>query len=268
MFHLNSEDFFSSVDANISTAIRTPQENYPEHSHDFHELVIVSKGAGQHILNDIPTNLTQNFICYVSPKDRHLYENVDGLYLSNVLFKRNKLLYSPLMKEILPKDDDNNSWYITSDSMKRVQQLVTSLDREAKLTSVEATLMKEALFQQLIVEISRGRLTTDSLNDDENMILKIIDWIQAHYDEEINITAIADQFDISSRTLSRKIKHVTNLTFNNYIHRVRINNAINLLQYSEMNITDIAFKVGYKDSNYFSTKFKRFTNRTPSEFRD
>jgi AraC family L-rhamnose operon regulatory protein RhaS len=42
---------------------------------------------------------------------------------------------------------------------------------------------------------------------------------------------------------------------------------MDLLQSTDKSITDIAFEVGYKDSNYFSTKFKRFTKKTPSQYR-
>ncbi|MFM2484897.1 helix-turn-helix domain-containing protein [Celerinatantimonas yamalensis] len=252
----------------ICAEVRAPQLVYPEHSHDFHELVIITKGAGQHILNDVPTNLTQNYICYISPRDRHLYEQVDHLYLTNILYKKNILSYSPLLKHVLPKDgNDQAGWYICSETMKRVSILLSEIEQESQQPSVDSRIMTEALFQQLVVAISRGRLTAKSNDLVDNAILKIIDWIQTNYVENICMNDISDRFQISSRTLSRKIKQMTNLSFNNYVHRVRINHAINLLKYSDASITDIAFEVGYQDSNYFSTKFKRFTNKTPSEFR-
>ncbi|MFB9133859.1 helix-turn-helix domain-containing protein [Vibrio olivae] len=268
MFQLNSDEFFEHSDAAVSTEVRAPQENYPEHSHDFYELVIVTKGAGQHVINDVPTNLSQNYICYVTPRDRHLLEEVDNLYLTNVLFKKTRLSYSPLLKHLLPRDDEkNNSWFVASENMKRVNLLVNQLQQESQHNTLESRLMSEALFQQLVVEISRGRLTAKSNNEHDNCILKIIDWIQANYQQDFQVGDISERFSISSRTLSRRIKQVTNLSFNNYVHRVRINKAMDLLHYSDLSITDIAFEVGYKDSNYFSTKFKRFTSRTPSEFR-
>ncbi len=268
MYQLKSCDIFKSTDAIISMEERAPQDDYPEHSHDFHELVIVRHGVGQHIINDIPTNLARNYICYVSPKDRHLYEQSDNLHLTNILFKKNCLTYSPLLKQVLPREDnDPSAWYISTESMHKVQQLITQMNTEVSQPSVEGRLMLEALFQQLVVELSRGRLDCSNAGAGENNILHIIDWIQNHYAAEINVKATAERFNVSSRTLSRRIKEMTNLSFNNYVHRVRINKAINLLQYSELSITDIAFQVGYKDSNYFSTKFKRFAKRTPSEFR-
>ncbi|MEH0741996.1 helix-turn-helix domain-containing protein [Vibrio cholerae] len=268
MFQLNGDDFFHTSDSAVCAEVRAPQPNYPEHSHDFHELIIVTKGTGQHILNDIPTNLAKNHICFISPNDRHLYEQVDDLHLTNILFKKSRLAYSPLLKNLLPREEsEEKSWLISTATLKRTEQLMAQLEKEAMQNSVDSRIMAEALFQQLIVELSRGRLTSQNNNADDNTILQVIDWLQNNYSEEICVNDISERFNISSRTLSRKIKQVTNLTFNNYVHRVRVNKAIDLLHYSDLSITDIAFQVGYKDSNYFSTKFKRFTHQTPSQFR-
>ncbi len=268
MFQITSEEYFTYSDAAICTEPRSPQINFPEHSHDFHELVIVTKGSGLHVINDLPVNLTQNYICYISPKDRHLYDQVEDLHLTNILYKKNRLSYLPLLKNILPQEDSGSkSWYIATETMKRVQWVIKHIEQESKLNTVESRVMTEALFQQLVVELSRGRLSAQSNDAMDNTILKVIDWLQNHYQEDLCIGEISEQFHISSRTLSRRIKQFTNLTFNNYIHRIRINNAMNLLNYTDQSITDIAFQVGYKDSNYFCTKFKRFTNKTPSEFR-
>lgn len=267
MFQLNGEEFFKN-EAAIWTEVRAPQQDFPEHSHDFHELVVVSKGAGQHVLNDVPMNLSQNLICFISPRDRHLFESSEGLFLTNILFKKDKLSAGPILKELLPKDDDAfNHWFVTTNAMGRISHLIAQMDQENKQMGIESKLMKEALFQQLVVEISRGRLTHQAKADHENVILQILDWIAHHYDQDISVADLSEQFQVSSRTLSRKMKQMTNLSLNNYVHRVRINQAMNKLQYSEDSITEIAFQVGYKDSNYFSTKFKQFTNRTPSDFR-
>ncbi|MFV0575933.1 MAG: helix-turn-helix domain-containing protein [Vibrio sp.] len=265
---LNVNDFFTNTERAITTELRTPQDNFPEHTHDFQELIIVSKGSGTHVINDVPDNLTQNHVCFVSPQDRHLFENVDNLFLSNILFRKDELKLPSGLNDYIPQGySDNKGWHISHQAMQKVTNLVSHLDKEVHQQQQDSEWMAQALFQQLIVELYRGKLAPVEQASMDDKALQVLDWIKANYHQEFTISEIADKFHLSSRTLSRKIKQMTQHSFNNYLHQVRINQALQLLQYSELSVTDIAFKVGYSDSNYFSTKFKKLMNKCPSEYR-
>jgi two-component system response regulator YesN len=62
-------------------------------------------------------------------------------------------------------------------------------------------------------------------------------------------------------------KQASGATFTDYLTRTRIDKAKSLLLGSNFNITEIAYKVGYSDSNYFSTVFKNSEGMTPSAYR-
>ncbi|CAH8194743.1 helix-turn-helix domain-containing protein [Vibrio aestuarianus] len=268
MYQLTSDEFFTNSNKAIATEIRAPQENFPEHSHDFQELFIVSKGSGTHVINDTPNNISKNQVCFVDPQDRHLFENVDNLYLSNILFRKDSIYMPAGLKDYIPDDNsDQKSWHISTTSMEKITSLIKILDRELHVETIGSDLMAQALFQQLIVELHRGKLSPVETVDMDDKVMQVIEWLKYNYSEEFNIDEVSDRFQLSTRTLSRKIKQITNLSFNNYLHQIRINNAIQMLQYSDLSITDIAFQVGYSDSNYFSTKFKKVTQKSPSAYR-
>ena len=63
------------------------------------------------------------------------------------------------------------------------------------------------------------------------------------------------------------LRKITGMNFTQYLHFIRAKNAMSLLINTEKSITDIAFLVGYSDSNYFSTKFKQTMNKKPSDLR-
>ncbi|WP_431312582.1 helix-turn-helix domain-containing protein [Psychromonas marina] len=83
-----------------------------------------------------------------------------------------------------------------------------------------------------------------------------------------NILGADQRTTLSTRRLSGDIKKHTDKSFNQYLHKIRIRNAIQLLLYSDICITDIAFQVGYSDSNYFSSMFKDIMGITPSNYRN
>jgi two-component system response regulator YesN len=55
--------------------------------------------------------------------------------------------------------------------------------------------------------------------------------------------------------------------FNDYLNRVRINKACNLLKDTKLPISEIGSQVGYADHSYFCRVFKKITGRTPSEWK-
>lgn len=84
---LHSVDFFPSCNASVAIEPRLPQADFPEHHHDFHEIVIVEHGTGIHVFNGQPYTITGGTVCFVRDHDRHLYEHTDNLCLTNVLYR-------------------------------------------------------------------------------------------------------------------------------------------------------------------------------------
>jgi len=269
MIYLKSNEFFLHSNSAITTELREPQDLFPEHSHSFEEIVVVAKGYGIHVINDIPICLSKNYVCFVGRQDRHLFQQVDELYLSNILFRRDKFSSAIQLKNYLP-DPTNGpvDWFIEDDTALRVHYIIERLNYESHTNNLASNAMSELLFQQLVVELWRGKISDmNTLSQDDKIISSII-YINKHYKRPLNIEIIADYASISTRLLSKEIKRVTGMSFNQYLHFVRAKNAMSLLINTDKSITDIAFDVGYSDSNYFSTKFKQVLNKKPSDVRE
>lgn len=269
MIRLNSKDFFIDSVSAVTTELRQPQLPYPEHSHDFEEIVIVSQGQGVHILNDIPSPVSQNFVCFINSQDRHAFENVNNLNLSNVLYQKDKLNESINLQSFLPPDEEQLSGYFITDSaLEIVHALIKKLDIESHIDTYDAQLMCHAIFQELIIELWRGKITDKEVLTENERVILAIQIMNNRSQENLTINNVAELVKLSSRRLSSYIKKHTDKSFNQYLHKIRIRNAIRLLLYSETCITDIAYRVGYSDSNYFSSMFKEVTGMTPSNYRN
>jgi len=53
-----------------------------------------------------------------------------------------------------------------------------------------------------------------------------------------------------------------------YIQEVRLREAMALFQSTELNISEVVYKVGYNDPRYFSSRFKKFVGSTPSDYQE
>ena len=84
---LHSTDFFKAGISTVAIEPRLPQSAFPEHHHDFHEIVIVEQGTGIHVFNGQPYTIGGGSVCFIRDHDRHLYEHTDNLCLTNVLYR-------------------------------------------------------------------------------------------------------------------------------------------------------------------------------------
>ena len=83
--------------------------------------------------------------------------------------------------------------------------------------------------------------------------------------DEFNINNLCQELAVSHTQLYRKFKSISNLTVADYLKLLRLNKAKELLSSSEMNITQIAFTVGFKSLSYFSREFAHMFGKSPKE---
>lgn len=105
-----------------------------------------------------------------------------------------------------------------------------------------------------------------SRHPDED-IVQVQLWLQDNYPREVSLAQVASRFGMSTRTLNRRFKAATGQTPLEYLQEIRINNARDLLKTSNLTIGEITDKVGYQDTGYFTTLFKKQLAITPSEYR-
>jgi len=87
------------------------------------------------------------------------------------------------------------------------------------------------------------------------------------YREGDAILRVVDRARIPERTLKRRFKSATGVTFIEYVQNLRIEEAKRLLESSVTNIDDISVAVGYEDHSFFRRLFKRLTGVAPAEYR-
>lgn len=105
-----------------------------------------------------------------------------------------------------------------------------------------------------------------SRHPDED-IIQVQLWLQDNYPREIALSQVAQRFGLSTRTLNRRFKAATGQTPLEYLQEIRINNARDLLKTSNLTVAEIADKVGYQDTGYFTSLFKKQLAISPREYR-
>lgn len=99
------------------------------------------------------------------------------------------------------------------------------------------------------------------------VIREAVDYIRAHYSDDLSLEDVAGRVHLSPFYLSRLFKEELGNTFVEFLTRVRIEEAKRLLLGSTLAVQEVADAVGYQDASYFAKVFKRQEGRTPSQFR-
>ena len=96
----------------------------------------------------------------------------------------------------------------------------------------------------------------------------VMDYIDSHYMEELNLDDIAASIGFSKYHFSRLFKQYTTYTFCAYITHRRIKIAEELLEQPDLSITEVALQSGFPSISTFNRVFKQVKNCTPSEYRE
>ncbi len=113
---------------------------------------------------------------------------------------------------------------------------------------------------------SRSFIEMESAHPDEDIVRAQI-WMQDNFDQEIKVGELAAKYQMSTRNFNRRFKAATGKTPIAYIQHVRIENAKELLQTSNLNVAQVMHQIGYSDAKYFNLLFKKELGLTPSQYR-
>ena len=100
------------------------------------------------------------------------------------------------------------------------------------------------------------------------MVEKVKKYIEQNYMKEISLGDMSEYVSISDYYLSRIFNNVEGINFRDYLIKVRMEKAKNILKKGGKSIKEVSIEVGYSDQNYFSNAFKKYTHLSPKEYMD
>jgi AraC-like DNA-binding protein len=98
-------------------------------------------------------------------------------------------------------------------------------------------------------------------------IWKARKYIEEHSGEELSLPRVAKAVNIHPNYLSEKFKQVTGVKFVEYIARARFNTSCDLLRNGNLRVSEIAFAAGFQSLSQFNRVFKRFSGKSPTQYR-
>ncbi|MCV9387305.1 hybrid sensor histidine kinase/response regulator transcription factor [Reichenbachiella ulvae] len=113
--------------------------------------------------------------------------------------------------------------------------------------------------------VAPSEVTLSSI--DEDLMQKAIEIVDQNIDNQFfDVSLFCSELGVSRTMLFTKVKAWTNMTPNEFIHSMRMKRAANLLEQAKINVSQVSFKVGYKNAKYFSKNFQKFHGCTPTQY--
>ncbi len=94
-------------------------------------------------------------------------------------------------------------------------------------------------------------------------VLRVRDFVAQNYSESLSLSAACKMAATSKTYFCRYFKHITGHSLRSYHNLVKVQMAERLLKDRSLSVADVAIRLGYHDSNYFSTIYKKMTGTPP-----
>ncbi|NLM26295.1 MAG: AraC family transcriptional regulator [Firmicutes bacterium] len=249
-----------------------------KHSHELHEIYYLQSGERYYFIDDRIYHVNPGDIIFIPKKVLHRTTAAN-----NDNHERTVLYFNDSFLAGLAPNNNKQSimtcFYRESKALRlkvaeqnTIETILAKMVAEYKNPKEDSEIYLKSLLIQLLVHTSRispigDGANFDPLNPIHDKIHKIVRYIRHNYQKPICLAEIAEQFYISQFYLCRMFKEVTGLTLIEYLNNIRIKEAQQLLEKTDLSITEISGLVGYENQTYFGRMFKRITGTTPREYR-
>lgn len=126
--------------------------------------------------------------------------------------------------------------------------------------------MLSAIMQKILLVCARQAGTRASAGS-SCLVLNVIEYIHENYANDLSNAAIGQQFNYHPNYINRCMLASTGQSLHQYVVNARVLKALELLQTTDLSVTEISRAVGFKSIKHFSQSFKRCYNYSPTHFR-
>ena len=184
------------------------------------------------------------------------FRNIEELFIQrNYLEEQIKVMSIKIfldLKQKLINDYDSNEINIISN-----EEIIENIYSKISLKStIDYLLEKFTYFSEQI-----GTTSSD------NIIKRVINYMNKNYYKDLKLEVLAEIFNYNSAYLGKLFKSIVGENFNTYLDKIRIEKAKTLLTEDKLKVYQVCDKVGYKNIDYFHSKFKKYVGISPLNYK-
>lgn len=186
-------------------------------------------------------------------------KTIGFLQTGQILLKSpNKTQFQKIARQLL-------DWDATANPL----QLEEAYFQSKVLTPAQYQSMVKLLeiFAQHLSTLS-NQIALQEANAEPPIIIRAKEFIEKHKSDPISLSEVARALNVSTFYFCKLFKKATGINFTEYLSRIRIEKAKNLLLNPNLRVSEIAYEVGFQSLTHFNRVFLRIVGRSPTAYRD
>lgn len=255
-----------------------------QHSHDYFELMYVSKGSCTQKIGSTVCNLSTGDFCLLNPYVTHEIDiDSQETFLFNIMIKEslfkesffcmitgNDLISNFFATSLFAESQQKSYLYFPKTENTTAENHIHSLIIELYEKKLGYQKAAENYLALLFMELTRS---LQSRIDKENFAImggnplsEILAYINQHK-LDVTLTSVAEQFHYHPKYLSALIKKYTNKSFSEILQETKLQEVCYYLKDTSLSIDEISQLMGYYDRSYFNRLFKKTFQMSPGQYR-
>ena len=232
--------------------------------YDYPQILVTNEGEGEITVNGESVKLPENSVFYIPPHLPHKYHSLSKAWIVSWI------CFSGYGAEpLLEKWGLDHYDYFPAADAERMNRILRKAYYTIKSDKIYGNHYASANLYDLLIEYRKiaDNRQSELTSVSTAALADVLRFIEENYSGAIKLADMANTAGITEQHLCRLFKKNFQMRPMEYLTKVRIQHAKEMLVYSEKNIADIAKAAGFPDNSYFSAQFKKYEGITPGEYR-
>ena len=264
-------------------SLQTKTWDFPEHKHNFYELILIENGSGSQTLNGVTFPYFKNDVFLLTADDSHHFTITEETTFIFVKFTEQVFIekldgnkksdwYSILIRALQNPNLQPGNIMQNAQDLDHVFTLVNILKCEfieKKRYAHQTTLELFGVVMLLVARNIDSSMDHKEQQSGTDKVNSILSYIRANIfdSEKMRIKALAAEFYMSPNYISIFIRKNTGIALQQLIMQTKLKVAEQLLTQSKMNVNEIAARLGFTDASHFNKLYKKYKLVNPTDVR-
>ena len=280
--HLKIADYLPDSHFRLRV-MRVPQHGATreQHTHNFEELVVILAGHGKHEVGREVYDIAAGDVFVILGDVSHCYPEVKNLSLINILYDPANLRlpradigalpgYHALFEvepRLRQRQRFQNRLKLGMDELGRLAKLIAELETELRANAPGSRFVATAHFMQIVAFLARAysKMPVEKQRP-VTQISELLGYMEQHFAEPLTVKNLMKVARLSETSLFRIFRQIMGRSPIDYLIRLRINKAAQLLRREPVRIKEVSEAVGFTDSNYFTRQFRNVMGVSPRAY--